>query len=665
MSHSQKKTSLALALLSGISFSSMGAGHAHALTLMEMLRGNRQSVQEQVESRSRTVSPALQRQVDRSDPEPLPKVSAPKYLTYKTDANRQIRTQGFAAAHATDQTRFLANATVSAPSDVAAAVEAYYTKGGAPLWVEQGDVNERAHAVLALFAKAEDFGLDPADYQLAVPTMTTASVTPEPVAAPAVAATTPAANADVPATAPDASTAATPAQPAQVPAAPAPAAAAPATLADSHDRDLMQFELAMSAKMVLFAQDLVRGRVDPNRLSGYHDLKRRDFNLDGLLASAAAAPDASAYLQGLEPTGAEYRTLKAELLRLRAEGTIQAQAVHLPSDLVLKPGNSSAEVAHVVAAIQHRGSAALKATHAATLASYQASPDYAPEIVDLVKGFQQEAGLKADGVIGPATVRAMVGETSQNKLEKLVVAMEQTKWLPNTLGDRYVFINQPAFRVYYHDQGREQFSMRVVVGSKSNQTYFFQDEIKTVEVNPYWGVPQSIIINEMLPKLRQDPSYLDRLGYQVEVGGKAVSSTAVNWYGSTQSVSVRQPPSSDNALGELKILFPNSHAIYMHDTPSKSFFQKDMRALSHGCVRLQEPRKMAAAVLGISEQDVGARIAQGKNQALPVTAKIPVYIAYFTAWPNKDGKVEFFDDVYGRDDAVVKAFEATSKARGA
>jgi L,D-transpeptidase YcbB len=671
LSHSHKKTSLALALLSGISFSSLGAGHAHALTLMEMLRGNRQSTQQHVDTRN-IVSPDTQRAADRSDPEPLPRVSAPKYLTYKVDQTRQIRTQGFAAAHATDQTRFLANASVTAPSDVAAAVEAYYTRGGAPLWVEQGDVNERAHAVMALFAKAEDFGLDPADYRLTVPAMTTASVTPEPaatapapVATPTETAVAPAGTASAQPVSADAAPAATPVE-AQAPVTqPAAPVAQPATLADSHDRDLMQFELAMSAKMVLFAQDLVRGRVDPNRLSGYHDLKRRDFALDGVLASAGAAPDASAYLQGLEPTGAEYRLLKAELLRLRAESVTQVDAVRLPSDLVLKPGNSSAEMAHVVAAIQHRGSAALKASHASTLAGYQASPDYAPDLVDLVKGFQQEAGLKADGVIGPATVRAMVGETSENKLEKLVVAMEQTKWLPNALGDRYVFINQPAFRVYYHDQGREQFSMRVVVGSKSNQTYFFRDEIKTVEVNPYWGVPQSIIINEMLPKLRQDPSYLDRLGYQVEVGGKAMSSTAVNWYGSTQSIAVRQPPSSDNALGELKILFPNSHAIYMHDTPSKSFFQRDMRALSHGCVRLAEPRKMAAAVLGVSEQEVGARIAQGKNLALPVTAKIPVYVAYFTAWPNKDGKVEFFDDVYDRDQAVVKAFEATSKARGA
>ncbi|MGO4610403.1 L,D-transpeptidase family protein, partial [Variovorax sp. 2RAF20] len=118
----------------------------------------------------------------------------------------------------------------------------------------------------------------------------------------------------------------------------------------------------------------------------------------------------------------------------------------------------------------------------------------------------------------------------------------------------------------------------------NNQTYFFDDEIETVEFNPFWGVPQSIIINEMLPKLRSDPNYLDQMGYEVEVGGRAVPSSSVDWYGSTQNVSVRQPPSSDNALGELKILVPNSHAIYMHDTPSKSFFKRDMRALSHGCV---------------------------------------------------------------------------------
>ncbi len=654
--HAYTKTSLAIALLSGIASSAIGAGTANALTLMDMLRGEkRQSVQEQVEGRVPTsVQPPIsQRAIDLSDPEPLPKVSAPKYFTYKADAFRAVKTSGFATASATDASRFLAQAKVSAPSDVANAVEAFYAKNAALLWVDKEDVSERARAVIALMEKAGDYGLNPADYRIPVPTFVTSSVSDaqKPVEAPAV----------TPVSA-DASSVPTPA--AESPAATA-VKPAVAQAPDEHQKELMQFELALSAKAVLFAQDMARGRIDPNRISEYHDLKRRDVNLSSILPGLQSAADASAYLDGMAPKSAQFLALKAELAKVRAAAGNEAQAVQVPETLKLKPGESNADLAKVIAAIQHKGSDALKTQHSAVFASYQNTPTYAPELVEVVKSFQKEIGLKADGVIGPATVRAMTGHTSDDKIEKLIVAMEQSKWLPDDLGSRYVFINQPAFRVYYHQNGQEQFSMRVVVGSPSHQTFFFQDEIQTVELNPYWGVPQSIIINEMLPKLRQDPSYLDRMGYQVEVSGKAVSSTAVDWRGSTQAISVRQPPSSDNALGELKILFPNAHAIYMHDTPQKSFFQRDMRALSHGCVRLAEPRKMAAAVLGITEQDLAGKIAQGKNQAIQVPQKFPVYVAYFTAWPNKDGHIEYFDDVYKRDVAVEKAFEITSKARGA
>ncbi|MFD1743942.1 murein L,D-transpeptidase [Rhizobium helianthi] len=653
---------MAVALLAGVSFSLMGTGSANALTLMDMLRGKRESVQEQVEGQARgAVAPAIsQRAIDLSDPEPLPKVAPPKYLTYRADVARQIKTQGFAAASATNAARFLTEAKVNAAPDVATAVEAFYAKNAAPLWVENEDVSARAHAVLALMEKAGEFGLDPADYRLSVPALTTSSVTNEP------AVQQPASPVESSNAAPAEGAAVTPVS-AQADA-PAPVAmegsSTPAG-ADQHQKDLMQFELALSAKAVMFAQDLARGRIDPNRISEYHDLKRRDVALSTILPSLQTAADAGAVLAAYEPTNPQYQALKAELARVKAESATSVQAPQLPEKLVLKPGESNAELAKVIAAIQHRASESFKTQHQAVFASYQNTPDYSPELVDVVKGFQKEAGLKADGVIGPATLRAMTGHTSENKIQKLVVAMEQTKWLPNELGNRYVLINQPAFRVYYHDHGQEQFSMRVVVGSPRHQTFFFSDEIQTVELNPYWGVPQSIIVNEMLPKLRQDPSYLDRMGYQVEVAGRAVPSTAVDWYGSTQAISVRQPPSSDNALGELKILFPNSHAIYMHDTPQKSFFQRDMRALSHGCVRLAEPRKMAAAVLGISEQELASKIAQGKNLAIQVPQKIPVYVAYFTAWPNKDNKVEYFDDVYDRDAAVEKAFEATSKARAA
>ncbi len=614
------KTSAAWILALGLSVSVGAPGTAGAVTLMDLLRGGPGKVERERQDRG---FPGVTQQGNAAavardvDPEPLPRVSGPRYYTYKTDATRAVDTSKFSSG--------LAGVKMSATPDVAKALEAYYNAGGQPIWVSNGDLNERASAVLAFFETVGDSGLNPADYSISAPSQdVTASISSEPQAQVQNAAL---------------------AQEQNIPPA------------------MMQFELALSAKVLAYVQDTARGRVDPNKLSGYHDFKRKTVNLAPVLKLASMSPDVAAYLRSREPSNPEYQALKAELAKLRNENKDTGNNPVVPGDLVLKPGENNVEMATVVKAIEHRSSTGLKTDHAATLAGYQQTSEYTPELVDLVKAFQSENGLKADGVIGRATVRAMTGDSNEAKIAKLEVAMEQVRWLPADLGDRFVFINQPAFMAYYHNEGKEDFGMKVVIGSKANQTYFFQDEIQTVEFNPYWGVPQSIIINEMLPKLRNDPSYLDRLGYEVSVNGRPVSSSSVNWYGSTQSVSVRQPPSSDNALGDLKILFPNAHAIYMHDTPAKSFFNRDMRALSHGCIRLVDPRRMAAAVLGTSLDNVNKQIAAGENRAVQVPAKIPVYVAYFTAWPDKDGKVQYFDDVYDRDSYVVKAFDATTKAR--
>lgn len=612
------KTSAAFILALGLSVSAGAPGTAGAVTLMDLLRGGPGKVERERQDRG---FPGVTQQGNASvrdvDPEPLPRVSGPRYYTYKTDGTRAVDTSKFSFG--------LAGVKMSATPEVAKALEAYYNAGGKPLWVSNGDMNERAGAVLAFFETVGDSGLNPADYSISAPSQdVTASISSEPQAQVQNVAF---------------------AEEQTIPPA------------------MMQFELALSAKVLAYVQDTSRGRVDPNKLSGYHDFKRKTVNLSPVLKLAGLSPDVAAYLRSREPSNVEYQALKAELVKLRNEDKDAGNRLTVPGDLVLKPGENNAEMATVVKAIEHRSSAGLKTDHATTLAGYQQTPEYTPDLVDLVKAFQSENGLKADGVIGRATVRAMTGDSNEAKIAKLEVAMEQVRWLPADLGDRFVFINQPAFMAYYHNEGKEDFGMKVVIGSTANQTYFFQDEIQTVEFNPYWGVPQSIIINEMLPKLRNDPSYLDRLGYEVSVNGRPVSSSSVNWYGSTQSVSVRQPPSSDNALGDLKILFPNAHAIYMHDTPAKSFFNRDMRALSHGCIRLVDPRRMAAAVLGTSLDNVNKQIAAGENRAVQVPAKIPVYVAYFTAWPDKDGKVQYFDDVYDRDSYVVKAFDATTKAR--
>lgn len=614
------KKSAAFILALGVSVSAGIPAPASAITLMDLLRGGPGKIER--ERQDRGLPGVVQQSAPAGrdiDPEPTPRISGPRYYTYKADGTRAVDTSKFGPD--------FAGVKVSATPEIAKALETYYSGGAKPIWVSNGDINERASAVLAFFETVGDSGLEPADYSISAPSSdVTASIAEEPQAEVQTVSATEAEVKPV-------------------------------------NRAMMQFELALSAKVLGYVQDTTRGRVDPNKLSGYHDFKRKTVNLPPVLKLAALSPDVTAYLKSREPSNPEYQALKAELVKLRDEDKSGESKIAVRSDLVLKPGEDNAELANVVRAIEHRSSETLKSQHASALTAYQQTTQYTPELVDLVKAFQSENGLKADGVIGRATVRAMTGDSNEAKIAKLEVAMEQVRWLPADLGDRYVFINQPAFMAYYHDQGKEQFGMKVVVGSKTNQTYFFQDEIQTVEFNPYWGVPQSIIVNEMLPKLRNDPSYLDRLGYEVSVNGRAVSSSSVNWYGSTNAISVRQPPSSDNALGDLKILFPNSHAIYMHDTPSKSFFNRDMRALSHGCIRLVDPRRMAAAVLGTTIDNVNKQIAAGENRAVSVPVKIPVYVSYFTAWPDKDGKVQYFDDVYDRDSYVMKAFTTTTKAR--
>lgn len=434
----------------------------------------------------------------------------------------------------------------------------------------------------------------------------------------------------------------------------------------SQQRRLMQFEMELSDKVLTYILDATRGRVDPNRISGYHDLPRHKVDLAAALAALSIGDDIAGALESRHPDNAHFDKLKNALAALHESE--EETPVTIAGDTLIKPGKSHSELANIVAAIRLRGSETLKTAHADTLSAYDGTEIYTPDLVALVKDFQRDSKLTADGVVGQNTIRALTGITKADKIKKVVLAMERLRWLPRQFGDRHVFINQPAYNATYFDPEREPLSMRVVVGKKSNQTNFFYDEIETVEYNPYWGVPLSIIVNEMMPKLQNDPYYLDNAGYEVTtLQGDRVSSASVDWYSvatKQSSINVRQPPGRKNALGSLKILFPNKHAIYMHDTPAKSLFKRDRRAYSHGCIRLQYPDKMAAAVLGKSTDYISSRISQGENESDRVAGNIAVYSSYFTAWPTLENTIGYYDDVYGRDALLTKALQRTAAVRG-
>jgi murein L,D-transpeptidase YcbB/YkuD len=618
--HSRRRSALLIPLLVSAIAVSVPAP-ASAQNLFETLFGRRK-----VREFPPPPPPASQYQVPaakkKTAPKPVAvaKITSPTYSSYRPDALvrvdfAKLLTTGTVTeplapevAQATFAVRAegLIDVKMMAEKSIAKAIVDWYAANPAPLWLENDRPNAKAKEAMRVLGAAADDGLTPTDY----------SVTP------------PSTNGD------------------------------PAAV----ETDLLRFETELTARVLRYVQDAHGGRIDANRISGYYDFPARPVDFSATLQSLAASSDVQAMLQAEQPQNREYKLLRQELAVLREQADV---AISVDPKLLLKPGESSSELPKLVRLVSRDLDDEIGGEFGETLYNSASSELYSDELVAAFKAIQKKAGLKPDGVIGPRSVQALAGMSKADRMQKVVVAMEQMRWLPRELGDTRVFINQPAFTAAYIDGGEEQLSMRVVIGKTTNQTSFFYDEIEQVDFNPYWGVPQSILVNEMLPRLRRDPGYLDRSGYQVfDAKGKKVSSSAVAWgsYGSKIPYSVRQDPSEANALGELKILFPNKHAIYMHDTPQKAFFQRDQRALSHGCVRLADPRGMAAAVLGKPISYVENKLAQGHSME-KVSRKIPVYVAYFTAWPDKQGAIEYFGDVYGRDAYLLDAIEKTGQVR--
>ncbi|MEP1208797.1 MAG: L,D-transpeptidase family protein [Rhizobiaceae bacterium] len=438
---------------------------------------------------------------------------------------------------------------------------------------------------------------------------------------------------------------------------------------DASEADLlrasMAFEFALSAAVLRYMADARNGYVDPNKISGYHDFGELDVNYKTLLKDVVASQDIGEQMLGQHPQDEVFEKLRRELADLR-KTVVGYDSIIIPDGTFIRPGQTSDQLENIVESIRRKASLKLLSDHFDVFAVTHDEGVYSDGVVAMIRDFQKSKNLRPDGIVGKNTLAKMQTSDPNVRLNKVIYAMERLRWHPDQLGSTHVFINQPAYRASYVRNGKAKLSMRAVVGKPANQTSFFYDKIEYVEYNPYWGVPQSIIVNEMLPKLINNPYYLDNQGYEITtLRGTPISSGSVDWWsiGTKVPYNVRQPPGPKNALGELKIMFPNKHSIYMHDTPAKNLFQRDARAFSHGCVRLAQPRAMAAAVLGSDINQVESRLIGGLNNKQELNKEIPVYVAYFTAWPNDNGRVEFYGDVYGRDKALSKAMKMEADTR--
>jgi murein L,D-transpeptidase YcbB/YkuD len=487
-----------------------------------------------------------------------------------------------------------------------------------PLWVTPQGISDKAKAALSQLAKAEDDGLNPEDY---VPPRLAAIGENDP--------------------------------------------AAPNDLAT-----LASLEIDLTAVTVKYAQQLYGGRIIPNRLSGYYDLKPPALNIIQLLYVLSKQDAPQNYLASLAPPHPAYAIMKAALARLRAD---QTREVPIPEGERVKPGERSSRVPIVRERMVKRGylrdDEALgwmlghTADESIPIGEYESVLD--KELSKALKAFQKDNDIKQTGNIDQATVDALNGPSKEQSVAKLILNMERMRWLPRDLGRRHIMVNEAAYELQLVDGNSVTWTTKVIVGKPKTQTYVFSDQMETVVLNPYWNVPKSIVSHEMLPRLSEDPYYLDDNGYEVlDAQGQHISSAAVDWwsYGDVIPFDVRQPPGNENALGRIKFLFPNSHDIYMHDTPAKKLFAKATRAFSHGCIRVEDPRKLAEYVLGWDRSRIDEAIASGQNADVKLTTPLPVHLNYFTAWPDANGNIAYFTDIYKRDARLEKALSTVAVA---
>ena len=416
--------------------------------------------------------------------------------------------------------------------------------------------------------------------------------------------------------------------------------------------DRGRLEMAMTQAFLTYAQDLNSGALEPKKVDAgiMREIIRPDPAV--LLRGIASAAEPAAFLRGLAPKAPEYARLVKEKLRLEQESA----AIQPVSAQKLQPGDAGPAVIALRDRLQEMGYLGRSAT-----ASYDR------QIQRAVQRFQLDQGLMADGVAGESTIKAL-NTAPQLRLQSVVVALERLRWMAGTpLGARYIWVNLPDFSAQIVDNGRVSFQTRAVIGKEvpDLRTPEFSDQMEYMVINPSWGVPRSIIVKEYLPLLQRNRNAVEHLQV-VDGSGRVVPRGAVNFAAYSASsfpFGLRQPPSDGNALGKVKFMFPNPNNIYLHDTPAKALFANEVRAFSHGCIRLGDPFDFAYALLAKQSPDPKGLFQEHldtkQEKSVSLEDPVPVHLVYFTAWPTAKGGIGYRRDVYGRDGRI---FEALSEA---
>lgn len=413
--------------------------------------------------------------------------------------------------------------------------------------------------------------------------------------------------------------------------------------------DRGRLEVRMTRAFLDYARDLNSGVLVPKEVDPGIVREIPVRSLESNLAMLTDA-DLSGFLAGLAPTAPAYAQLMKAKIQIEAQIARGGWGEALPA-VTLKPGASGEAVVALRDRLVAMGYLGRSATR-----SYDDTMEKA------VQQFQLDHGLEPDGVLDDSTL-AQINVGPEARLQSILVAMERERWINIDRGRRHIWVNLSDFSARIMDDGKETFATRSVIGKDvpDQRTPEFSDTMDYMVINPSWSVPRSITTKEYLPLLKKNPNAAGHLKI-VDSKGRVVDRGAINFGKYTAAnfpFAMRQPPSDGNALGLVKFMFPNPYNIYLHDTPSKSLFERETRAFSHGCIRLGQPFDFAYALLARQSDDPKATFHQvldrGAEAAVRLEQPVPVHIVYFTAFPGAKGKMNYRRDVYGRDGLIFDA----------
>jgi murein L,D-transpeptidase YcbB/YkuD len=422
-----------------------------------------------------------------------------------------------------------------------------------------------------------------------------------------------------------------------------------------------RFDVALSVCTMRYVSDLRIGRINPKHFKFGLSVEQKKYDLAQFLRDRIlSTSDLQAVLDNVEPPFVGYRRTEQALAQYielaRTDDGEKLPAVTKPID----PGNSYAGVPRLARFMRIVGDLPPDDTLTGD------AETYGGPLVDAVKRFQRRHGLDADGRLGPATIKEL-NVPLQDRVRQLQLTLERWRWLPAEFSSPPIIVNIPDFQLRALDESNNvAMVMRVVVGkAMRTQTPVFTREMSYVVLRPYWNVPPSILRSEIVPAIQRDRGYIARKNYEVTThDGKVVTSGDISDEVLAQlragKLAVRQKPGSTNALGLVKLIFPNEHNVYLHSTPSPDLFSRSRRDFSHGCIRVEKPAELAAWALrnnpGWTTEKVQQGMQSGKdNVTVNLMKRVPVFIVYGTALAYENGEVHFSDDIYGHDTRLAAA----------